>query len=59
MRPHPTPSAEAPGAAMCLSIKTMPLEGKTAQSWWGCMCLCVLLAKSLPRVFPPAIWDLR
>ena len=23
------------------SIKTMPLEGKTAPSWWGCLCPCV------------------
>jgi hypothetical protein len=24
-------------------IKTMPLEGETAPSWWGCLCPCVLV----------------
>ena len=40
-RPHPTPCIEAPGGAVFLSIKTMPLEGKMAPSWWGCLCSCV------------------
>jgi hypothetical protein len=39
-RPLPTPCEEAPAGAVCLSIKTMPLEGKTAPSWWGCLCSC-------------------
>jgi hypothetical protein len=41
---------------VCLPDKTMLLEGQTAPSWWGCMCLCFLLAKSLPNesfLFPP------
>ena len=29
-RHHPTPCKEAPGKAVCLSIKTMLQEGKTA-----------------------------
>ena len=33
--PLPTPCKEAPGVAVCSSMKTMPLEGKTAPSWWG------------------------
>jgi hypothetical protein len=40
-RPRPTPCEEAPGGAVVSSIKTMPLEGKTAPSWWGCFCACV------------------
>jgi hypothetical protein len=40
-RPRPTPCKEAPGGVVCSSIKTMPLEGKTAPSWWGCLCSCV------------------
>ena len=40
-RPRPTPCEEAHGAAVCSSIKTMPLEGETAPSWWGCLCACV------------------
>ncbi len=56
MRPCPTPSAEAPGGAVCLSIKTMPLEGKMAHHGGDDCELCVLLAKSLPSgsfSFPP------
>ena len=40
LQPRPTPCEEAPGGVVCSSIKTMPLEGKTAPSWWGC---CVLV----------------
>jgi hypothetical protein len=40
-RPWPTPSAEAPGVGVRSSIKTMPMEGETAPSWWGCLCACV------------------
>ena len=47
-RPRPTPSAEAPRGGVCLSDKTMPLEGQTAPLWWGVCVICVLLAKSLP-----------
>ena len=36
-RPHQTPCVEAPGGAVFLSIKTMPLEEKMAPSWWGCL----------------------
>jgi hypothetical protein len=32
---RPTPCEEAPGGAVFSSIKTMPLERKTAPSWWG------------------------
>ena len=39
-RPRPTPCEEAPGGAVCSYIKTMPLEGETAPSWWGCLSLC-------------------
>ncbi len=39
--PLPTPFQEAPGGAVCSSIKTMPLEGETTPSWWGCLCACV------------------
>jgi len=39
--PHPTPCEEAPGGAVFSSIKTMPLEGEMAPSWWGCLCPCV------------------
>jgi len=42
--PCPTPCEETPRGAVCSSIKTMPLEGKTAPSWWGCLCSCVSLA---------------
>ena len=49
-RPHPTSCEEVPGGAVCSSIKTMPLEGETAPSWWGCLCSCAELAKSLFRV---------
>jgi len=38
---HPTPCEEAPGGAVFSSIKTMPLEGETAPSLWGCLCACV------------------
>ena len=31
-RPRPTSCEEAPRGAVCLSIKTMPLEGNTAPS---------------------------
>ena len=34
---NPTPSAEAPGGGVRLDNKTMPLERKTAPSWWGCL----------------------
>jgi hypothetical protein len=27
-----------PGVGVCSSIKTMPLEGETAPSWWRCFC---------------------
>jgi hypothetical protein len=40
-RPRSTPCKEAPRGAVFLSIKTMPLEGKTAPSWWGCFCACI------------------
>jgi len=40
-QPLTTPCEEDPGVAVCSSIKTMPLEGKTAPSWWGCLCSCV------------------
>ena len=40
-RPCPTPCKEAPGGAVRSSIKTMPLEGETAPSWWGCLGACV------------------
>jgi hypothetical protein len=39
--PCPTPCKEARGGAVCSSIKTMPLEGETAPSWWECLCACV------------------
>jgi hypothetical protein len=39
--PLPTPCEEAPGGVVCSSIKTMPLEGETGPSWWGCLCACV------------------
>jgi hypothetical protein len=39
--PLPTPCKDAPGGAVCSSIKTMPLEEETASSWWGCLCACV------------------
>ena len=32
--PRPTPCEEAPGDAVFSSIKTTPLEGKMAPSWW-------------------------
>ena len=48
MAAWPTPSVEAPRGGVCLTDKTMRLEGQTAPSWWGHMCLCVLLAKCLP-----------
>jgi hypothetical protein len=40
-RPLPTPCKEALGGEVFSSIKTMPLEGETAPSWWGCLCACV------------------
>jgi hypothetical protein len=40
-RPRPTPCKEVLGVAVFLSIKTMPLEGKTALLRWGCLCACV------------------
>jgi len=40
-RPRPTPSEEDLRGGVSLSIKTMPLEGKMAPSWWGCLCPCV------------------
>ena len=39
--PHPTPCKEALGGAVILSIKTTPLEGEMAPSWWRCLCACV------------------
>ena len=39
--PLPTPCEEAPRGAVCSSIKTMPLEGGMAPSWWGCLFACV------------------
>jgi len=41
LQPRPTPCEEAPGGVVCSSIKTMPLEGKMAPSWLGCLCSCV------------------
>jgi hypothetical protein len=55
-RPWPTPSAEAPGGGVCLSIKTVPLEGETAHHGGDICELYDLLAKSLPNrsfLFPP------
>ena len=40
-RPRPTPSEEDFGGGVSLPIKTMPLEGKMALSWWGFLCPCV------------------
>jgi hypothetical protein len=40
-QPRPTPCKEAPGGEVCSSIKTIALEGETAQSWWRCLCACV------------------
>ncbi len=37
-RPRPTPCKEAPGDGVCSANKTMSLQGKTAPSWWGCLC---------------------
>jgi hypothetical protein len=48
MCPRPTPFAEAPGGLVRSSIKTMPLEGKTAHLGGDVCELRVLLAKSLP-----------
>jgi hypothetical protein len=48
LRPRPTPCKKAPRGAVFFSIKTMPLEGETAPSWWGCLCACVQLATRLP-----------
>ena len=51
-----------------MSIKTMPLEGETAPSWWGCLCACVFvpartdlgvkLFKLAPPFSIPSISDL-
>jgi hypothetical protein len=46
-RSHPTPSEEAPGGAVCLSIKTMPMEGKTAPSWWGFFSVLCLASQKV------------
>jgi hypothetical protein len=43
-----TPCKEATGGVVCSSIKSMPLEGETAPSWWRCFCVCVQLAKTFP-----------
>jgi hypothetical protein len=40
-RPRPTSCEEAPGVVVFSFIKTMPLEGKTATLWWGCLCAYV------------------
>ncbi len=40
-QPHPTPCKEDPGGGVCSANKIMLLEGKTAPSWWGCLCACV------------------
>jgi hypothetical protein len=47
-RPRPTPSEEAPGGVVCLSIKTMPLDGKMAHHGENVCVMCVSHAKSLP-----------
>ncbi len=54
--PQPTPYAKADGGGVCLSIKTMPLEGEMAHHGGDVCELCVLLAKGLPNrsfLFPP------
>ena len=38
MRPRPTHSKEVPGAGVCSSIETMPLERQMSPLWWGCLC---------------------
>jgi hypothetical protein len=44
----PTPCEEAPGGVICPSIKTMPLDGKTAHHGGDVCVMCVSLAKILP-----------
>ena len=57
--PGPTPSAEVPGGGICSANKTMPLEGKTAPSWWGCLCPVLSWPKAFRvGVFYPAGMDL-
>jgi hypothetical protein len=48
-RPWPTPFAVAPRGGVCLSIKTMPLEGEMVHHGGDVCELCVLLAKSIPN----------
>ena len=62
-RPRPTPCEEAPGGGVCSSIKTMPLEGQTAPSWWWCLwavCFSCFASKkpSEWEFFIPAKTDL-
>jgi hypothetical protein len=54
--PRTIPCKEAPGCEVFSSIKTMPLEGETAPSWWGCLCaVCFAGKKSSEReLFVPA-----
>ena len=40
-QPRPTSCKEATGGVVFLSIKTLPLEGEMAPSWWGCLCASV------------------
>jgi len=58
---HVQPLAKRlPGFAVFSSIKTMPLEGKMAPSWWGCLC-DVCFASKKPsewEIFIPARTDL-
>ena len=60
MRPHPTPSTEAAGGAVCSSIKTMLLDGKTVHHGGDVCELCALLAKDLlsKSFFVPARTDI-
>ena len=55
-QPLTTPCEGDPGGCGMFFQKTMPLEGRTAPSWWRCLRSCVQLAKSLPSrsfLFPP------
>jgi hypothetical protein len=52
-----------PGGGVCLSNKTMPLEGQTAPSWWWCLwavCFRCFASKkpSEREFFVPAGMDL-
>ena len=50
-QPQPTPSTEAPGVGVCLTIKTMPLEGETAHHGGD---VCELCVPSEQEFFVPA-----